>query len=227
MFGKWVSCISGSFLLIGVVGTVFFDSENSWGPLLSLQNLFHLLGTLVPAGVWLRAIGRPMSRPTLRAVDAASVVATCVFFGSMGASISQEPIIATFVSLLAAIQTVVFRAIVVPSTATRTAWISALSFAPIVAASVYLQRFGPDALLPRVGTDISIATWCVSTTSVTALASHVIFGLRREVRHARQLGQYTIERKIGEGGIGAVCRASHVMLRATHSDQVAAAGQGW
>ena len=51
--------------------------------------------------------------------------------------------------------------------------------------------------------------WGLLGVITATLTSSVIYGLRRTVTQALRLGQYTLEDKIGEGGMGVVFRAKH------------------
>jgi serine/threonine-protein kinase len=109
----------------------------------------------------------------------------------------------------------VLRAVFMPSTARRTAVIGCLAVLPAVACAyaLHLHEAPQDFLLPPV-MYASIALIFALLGVVTAtLTSRVIYGLRKTAMAAQRLGQYTLEEKIGEGGMGVVYRARHALLR--------------
>ena len=112
------------------------------------------------------------------------------------------------------------RAALVPSLPRRTFLVTALVGAPKIVLSTLLVPAADGGLAWRGAGSVaigwlpstSIMEWTIATITCTVI-SRVIYGLRAEVREARRFGQYVLERKIGEGAIGVVYRATHAMLR--------------
>ncbi len=105
----------------------------------------------------------------------------------------------------------VLRAAIVPSTAARTVAVGLASTAGMTVPIWMHVGDAPEMLDRLVWT--AVATWGVVFTLATAIVSRVIYGLHRTVRHALQLGNYTLEEQIGEGGMGVVYLARHALLR--------------
>lgn len=220
LFGGWVFLISGGFYAFGAVmrrliGDIELDVAGT-SPL--NPNSFHLIGTLVAGAVWMIARKTSLSSAGLWWLDGVGTFLMCASFAAMAGTFSlvhtlliEDPRHALFIGVLACSYVLISRAISVPCTPVRTVLVSTAAVSPMVATAwLTLRQAEPFA---RMSGTIDITSWSVAAVAMAGISSRVIFGLRAEVARIRRLGQYTLESKIGEGGMGIVYRASHALLR--------------
>ncbi len=129
----------------------------------------------------------------------------------------ENPIgyLAVSVMFLGVILFLVMRAAIVPSSTVQTLLVGLISIVP----SVFATHFSFDRSIPW-GKPVSptdaagvIAVWGAIFIAITAVISKIIYGLQARVHEAMQMGQYTLEERIGQGGMGVVYRARHALLR--------------
>ncbi len=181
-------------------------------PSASVRGL-HLFVVGLWGGAWLALRRGAVPRAALDAIDAVLVLVGCsvtalyIVVDDPFQSFTYLPVTVVFIGSVG-------RAIFVPSPAGRTALVS-LGVAAFVQGVT--ARFAPTPDLARVIPIESLRVWSLilsaGAVALATVASHVIYGLRQQVRQALQLGQYTLEEKLGEGGMGTVYRARHAMLR--------------
>jgi eukaryotic-like serine/threonine-protein kinase len=190
-----------------------------WGPSVGFaRSLGHIaswdvvLLTAIYSLYWVVARGSPRSATVLLATDLIGSLAIGIdnvylMLGDLGT------ISGVFENLIGFICILLLRSLVVPSTVKRTLLCGLLMCGPTTLGVVFgRHRFDDQALswITMLGFSVN---WSVIALIFSGVASATLYGLRREVRDARRLGQYTLGEKLGEGGMGVVYRASHAMLR--------------
>ncbi len=213
-FSRDTLFISGGMLLL----SIGIDVANAQAPLVALlvepARLAHVACTVALLAGWRICRGNTASMKLLEAMDATLTILLCFGWAMLGVGMDPgNPI--EFGIILAFTHTLIGRSVMVPSSYQRTLWISGISALPIWAILFYRHMaFIPGASAGAVRSFLLYSSiWCVVAVVVATLNSRQIFGLRKQVREMGKLGQYTLEEKIGEGGMGVVYRAAHAMLR--------------
>ena len=215
LWAFWVFVLSFGFYVTNIVAAPFLLRAPARVADMIVQTgtLDHLAASLVFGSVWLLTRRVRLAMPVLRVIDMGALIIGCALFALMGAYLTRmqlatgvDAAFGAYAGLLACANTVLARAIAVPSSPRRTLAGSIAALVPLVPAT--LVATGGSAALT-----INVATWCLVSIALAIVGSRVIFGLRTEAERGRRLGQYTLENKVGAGGMGVVYRASHAMLR--------------
>jgi eukaryotic-like serine/threonine-protein kinase len=214
LFGQVGFLISLGFYLLGALAlAVTGPAAIAWRYSVHGANLLHLATTAGLGVMWLACRRGPaITVPTLRLFDVAATFAVCASPALAQLLWGRELPGQHFIMLLVVTNVSVARAVFVPSRPGRTCRITLASVAPTVivafAVDASVRVSGGYAPFPIVAT-----LWSLCGVAIATVTSQVIYGLRQQVREASQLGQYTLEEKLGEGGMGAVYRARHALLR--------------
>jgi hypothetical protein len=212
-YAKLLMVVFSVLYALGVIVVAAFIPHLFWSIHLHPIKLVNLGLVGVFFAIW-RLVDKSASRRLVVTADAFLSVSltTTVWLVSRGAPAASGVFL---VPLLMAALVLMFRAALVPSHPVRTAIVGGMTVIPMVL-SVYALAAHDPFLTPPLTPAITAAgavVWSVALVVSTSLISRAIYGLHREIARVKRLGAYVLGDKLGEGGMGAVFRAEHALLK--------------
>jgi eukaryotic-like serine/threonine-protein kinase len=215
-FAAVVGAISAAFFAFTLVLGVAINPH--WrAQLVHPATLMHPAAAAVFGVMWLACRKGRRSSLELNLLNVGGLVLSSLLYSLMIALAPASSFTQCLILTLIIVSTLNTHAIIVPATPRRAAWLSALASLPVPLTTYWVTSRTPTTMAGHTWAGVVaasfVAMWCLSGAATSVLASRIVYGLRERVRAATELGQYTLEHKIGEGGMGTVYRARHALLR--------------
>ncbi len=180
-FGLCMFALAGGTWVVSAVTFLLLQHNGKfegYSPI-SPSGLMHLTPGLLGGALWaFSRRGRHEGR-LLHVLDVfGSLLINYIMI--VGGGFSPDPMIALFIAMLCFNTGMLTRAIVVPSTARRTLWIGLIASVPVLGVAVVRST----SLNGAIANVVQAICWCSVGLAMGTVASHTIFGLRREVQQA-------------------------------------------
>jgi serine/threonine-protein kinase len=216
-FATWAFAMSFGFSVLMFIVLLATGCTTASDFIRLPSNQLHQVANLVLLAGALVGRYTKMSRRALSVFDVVLVLAVTWIFGMLFVT-SPPRVRPELVATLTTMTICIFRAVLIPSTALRTTILTALGAAPGVVVAWVVHRDPAfieiaSGRVNHLSITLNIGIWWLVQVIVATLTTRIIYGLRQRVREARQFGQYVLEQRLGEGGMGVVYRASHALLR--------------
>jgi eukaryotic-like serine/threonine-protein kinase len=213
-YAKLLTLLLSGLYVMGVLLGLVWARPYFWAVHLHPTKLVHLGLIAINAGAWHLTRRATCPRWLVSAVDVALPLSVTAGFCVAGAA--APAISGLFLTpLLFSALVLLGRAALVPSSSGQTLLVGMASALPTVGAAYLFAARDPALAAPAtpalIGAGVSF--WMLALILATGKISSVIYGLHRAVEQAQKLGPYVLGEKIGEGGMGAVYRAEHALLK--------------
>jgi len=216
----YAKSLGAFFLALGLIdlcGTIFTPVPGE--KLLNVSRFIVVSLVGLYCGVWLYSRRGTRSNTALRALEITTAIGTSTAFTVVMFNPPQPGIGVILLSITVMAQgcVLMLRAAVVPSRARTTLLVGIGCTLILMVGANHAWDFFPASLPQNIDRRflgaIHSALLLSGFVVVSTITSKVTHRLQSKVREAMQLGQYTLEEKIGEGGMGVVYLARHALLR--------------
>ncbi|KFE70416.1 serine/threonine-protein kinase [Hyalangium minutum] len=202
---KTLFLLSGGFYAITSITVPLLRGDPLLRIFTASSSVFHLGAVVIAFGFWQVCRRGAHSLRLLRLCDSMGLLGA-LYLLKVDAYIDND----SHALMLVTNAVIISRAVLIPGSIRRAFWMSVAGALPDpVFLGMMRVKSSGGFLVPA----LEALLWSAIAIIMASLVTRVIYGLRKQVRDARKLGQYTLLQMLGAGAMGDVYLASHAMMR--------------